>query len=193
VLRADGCLEDTPPYEAGLYRRLCLNTPYVDWLKRFVAEVIEMLPIDGLWLDIVAAQDCSCWYCRDGMVAQGLEPSNQAHRVAYGKQVLHAFQREMTAFIHDHSPELLVFYNSGHVGPCHREMIDSFTHLELESLPSGGWGYLRFPISARYARTLGRPFLGMTGKFQTSWGDFHSYKNPAALEFECFHMLALNA
>ncbi|MBN1583823.1 MAG: beta-galactosidase trimerization domain-containing protein, partial [Anaerolineae bacterium] len=36
-------------------------------------------------------------------------------------------------------------------------------------------------------------YLGMTGKFQTSWGDFHSFKNQAALEFECFHMLALNA
>lgn len=31
----------------------------------------------------------------------------------------------------------------------------------------------------------------MTGKFHTSWGDFHSYKNEAALEFECFHALAL--
>src|SRR5262249_32673893 len=27
----------------------------------------------------------------------------------------------------------------------------------------------------------------------TSWGDFHSYKNSAALEFECFRMLALGA
>jgi hypothetical protein len=193
VMQADGCLEGTPPYEAGFYRRLCLNTPYVEWLKRFVQELMETLPIDGLWLDIVDAQDCSCWYCREGMLAQGLEPSNQAHRVAYGKQVLHTFQREMTALIHDHDPKLLVFYNSGHVGPRHRRMIDWFTHFELESLPSGGWGYLHFPIAARYARSLGRPFLGMTGKFQTSWGDFHSYKNPAALEFECLHMLALNA
>ncbi|MBN1402676.1 MAG: beta-galactosidase trimerization domain-containing protein, partial [Anaerolineae bacterium] len=47
--------------------------------------------------------------------------------------------------------------------------------------------------AARYARTLGIDHLGMTGKFHTSWGDFHSYKNRAALEFECFHMLALNA
>ncbi|HUT17968.1 MAG TPA: beta-galactosidase, partial [Anaerolineae bacterium] len=193
VMQADGCLEGTPPYEAGFYRRLCLNTPYVEWLKRFVQEVMETLPIDGLWLDIVDAQDCSCWYCREGMVAQGLEPSNPAHRTAFGKQVLHTFQREMTALIHDHDPKLLVFYNSGHVGPRHRGMIDWFTHFELESLPSGGWGYLHFPIAARYARTLGKPFLGMTGKFQTSWGDFHSYKNPAALEFECLHMLALNA
>ncbi len=193
VMRADGCLEGTPPYEAGFYRRLCLNTPYVDWLKRFVNEVMETLPIDGLWLDIVAPQDCSCWYCRQGMAAQGLEPSDEAHRIAFGKQVLHTFQRDMTAHIQERGPELLIFYNSGHIGPRHREMIDAFTHLELESLPSGGWGYLHFPIAARYARVLGKPFLGMTGKFQTSWGDFHSYKNPAALEFECLHMLALNA
>jgi hypothetical protein len=193
VMRADGCLEGTPPYEPGFYRRLCLNTPYVDWLEGFVEEVVQTLPADGLWLDIVDAQDCSCWYCRQGMVTQGLDPSDRTQRVMYGRQVLRTFQREMTQHIHRHDPELLVFYNSGHVGPRHREMIDAFTHLELESLPSGGWGYLHFPIAARYARTLGKPFLGMTGKFQTSWGDFHSYKNPAALEFECFHMLALNA
>ncbi len=193
VMRADGSLEGTPPYEAGFYRRLCLNTPYVDWLKGFVQDVIETLPVDGLWLDIVDAQDCSCAYCQAGMRAQGLEPSNEAHRVEYGKRVLHTFQNEMTAFIHALNPDLLIFYNAGHVGPRHRTMLDAFTHLELESLPSGGWGYLHFPIAARYGRTLGLDYLGMTGKFQTSWGDFHSFKNQAALEFECNHMLALNA
>ena len=30
----------------------------------------------------------------------------------------------------------------------------------------------------------------MTGKFHTSWGDFHSLKNVAALEFEAFRMLS---
>ena len=33
----------------------------------------------------------------------------------------------------------------------------------------------------------------MTGKFHTTWGDFHSFKNPAALQYECFRMLALNS
>jgi hypothetical protein len=33
----------------------------------------------------------------------------------------------------------------------------------------------------------------MTGKFHTSWGDFHSFKNLPALQFECFRMLALGA
>jgi hypothetical protein len=69
----------------------------------------------------------------------------------------------------------------------------AYTHFELESLPSGGWGYLDFPLKQRYVRTLGIEAMGMTGKFHTSWGDFHSLKNPAALEFETSLMLALNA
>ena len=93
-------LEGTPPYEDGFYRRLCLNTPYVDWLKGFVAEVMEELPVDGLWLDIVDAQDCSCQYCQQGMLDMGLEPSNPEDRIAYGEHVLHKFEAEMTAFIH---------------------------------------------------------------------------------------------
>jgi hypothetical protein len=194
VLTPEGCLQgNTGPYEAGFWNLLCLNTPYVDWLKGYVQEVIETLPVDGLWLDIVDARDCSCWYCRQGMLEQGLEPLRREDRMLYARQVLQRFEREMSALIHAHDPALLIFYNSGHVGPQHRPILDNFTHLELESLPSGGWGYLHFPIAAHYARTLGTDHLGMTGKFHTSWGDFHSYKNSAALEFECFHMLALNA
>ena len=86
-----------------------------------------------------------------------------------------------------------IFYNAGHVGPGDRTAAAAYSHYELESLPSGGWGYLHFPVAQRYVRGMGKPTLGMTGKFHTSWGDFHSYKNPAALEFECFHMLALGA
>ena len=37
------------------------------------------------------------------------------------------------------------------------------THLELESLPTGGWGYDHFPFSARYCQGLGVDYLGMTG------------------------------
>ncbi|MGC9468456.1 MAG: alpha-amylase family protein [Anaerolineae bacterium] len=193
VMTAEGKLYGPAPYEDGFWHLLCLNTPYVDRLKAFVDEVLTTLPVDGFWFDIVDARDCSCWYCRQGMIEQGLDPSRIEDRVAYGRQVLHRFVHDMTDFVHARNPEALIFYNAGHVGPGHRAMVGALTHLELESLPSGGWGYLHFPITARYARGLGLDFLGMTGKFHTSWGDFHSYKNRAALEFECFHMLALNA
>ena len=60
-------------------------------------------------------------------------------------------------------------------------------------MPSGHWGYIHFPLTVRYARTLGLPCLRHTGKFHTAWGDFHSFKNQEALEYECFRMMAHGA
>lgn len=188
-----GALQGTPPYEAGFYRMLCLNTPYVSFLKAHVKEIFESVPVDGLFLDIVKAQDCSCAYCRRGMIAKGIDPSNAEARLKYGAQVTDDFRHEMTRHIRSFNKECSIFYNGGHIGPDVRKTLDAYTHVELESLPSGGWGYLHFPLSVRYARNLGVDCLGMTGKFHTSWGDFHSYKNKEALQFECFQMLALGA
>ncbi|MBR5818227.1 MAG: beta-galactosidase trimerization domain-containing protein, partial [Clostridia bacterium] len=67
------------------------------------------------------------------------------------------------------------------------------THLELESLPTGGWGYDHFPKSVRYASTLGMEYLGMTGKFHASWGDFGGFKHPNALRYEVALSLANGA
>ncbi len=103
------------------------------------------------------------------------------------------YKEDLTAFIRKLDSDCTIFYNGGHVGPSIRDGLAAYTHLELESLPSGGWGYLHFPLTSRYARTLGKDVMGMTGRFHTAWGDFHSLKNRAALEFECFTMLALNA
>ena len=193
IWTAEGRIEGTPPYEPGFYRRLCLNSPYVDFLKEHTREVLLSLPCDGLFFDIVDAQDCSCPRCRAGMRAAYLDPADPEARRAYGRGVLHRFQREMTTFVRKHNKTCSIFYNAGHIGPRHRALAETYSHFELESLPSGGWGYMHFPLAMRYARTLGRDCLGMTGKFHTSWGDFHSLKNRAALEFECFDMLALNA
>lgn len=33
--------------------------------------------------------------------------------------------------------------------------MDCYSHWELETLPSGGWGYQHFPVTMRYARNLG--------------------------------------
>jgi len=192
-LTPEGQIQGTPPFEAGFYRKLCLNSPYKDWLKGHVLEVLETLPTDGLFFDIVQPNDCACHHCRTGMLEKGLDPSDAVQRQTYGLEVVNGFKREMTAFVREKNADCTIFYNAGHIGPRHRQIADAYTHWELESLPSGGWGYLHFPLTVRYARNLGIDCLGMTGKFHTSWGDFHSYKTPEALQFECFTMLALNA
>ena len=192
-LSPDGKIQGTPPFEAGFYRKLCVNSPYVDWLHGHVQEVLDTLPVDGLFFDIVQPNDCACAHCRAGMLSEGLDPADDEARRAYGLRVVNGFKHAMTEMVRLANADCTIFYNAGHIGPRHREVADAYTHWELESLPSGGWGYLHFPLTMRYARTLGLDCLGMTGKFHTTWGDFHSFKNPEALQFECFTMLALNA
>ncbi len=193
VVDEKGCPVGTPPYEAGFYRTLCVNSPYLDFLKEHTRDVLETLPTDGLFFDIVMPQDCSCGYCRAEMEARGINAADAQARRAFGRQTINDFRIEMTRFVHRLNPECSIFYNQGHIGPEHRTVVDAYTHFELESLPSGGWGYLHFPIAVRYARTLGIGCMGHTGKFHTSWGDFHSFKNLAALQYECLRMLAMGA
>jgi hypothetical protein len=193
VLEPDGRLQGSPPFEAGFYRKLCLNSPYVEWLRAHTRDIQASVPVDGFFFDIVQATPCVCRWCRAGMDAQGLDPSDPAAREAFAVATLERFRTRMSAFVREVTPDAAIFYNAGHIGPAVRPVLDAYTHLELESLPSGPWGYLHFPVTQRYVRTLGHETVGQTGKFHTAWGDFHSYKNRAALEYECFRALALGA
>lgn len=193
VMDEKGRLVGTGPYEAGFYRQLCLNSPYREFLIEQALEVLEMYPADGIFLDIINVKECSCAYCKAGMVKDGLNPQEKSDRNKYMLSVIKEFTEVVSSALRTVRPDIKIYYNHAHVRTSHREIIEGFTHLELESLPSGGWGYMDFPITARYARTLNVPVLGMTGKFHTSWGDFHSLRNQGALEYECFRSLALDA
>lgn len=183
----------TPPYEAGFYRRLAVNSGYYDFLKAHVADLFELLPVDGLFFDIVQPLDDSSYFSRQQMLAKGMNPSVVDDRKRFGLEVINAFKTDMSAFIRTLDKDCTIFYNAGHIGPRQRSVSQAYSHFELESLPSGGWGYVHFPMAVRYARGLGLDCMGMTGKFHTSWGDFHSFKNPEALQYECFQMLAHGA
>lgn len=182
------------PNAPGFYTFLCVNTPYRDWLFRHVSDISADLAGagDGYWFDILLPQDCSCNTCRRDMIARGIDVTDPKARREYYCGVLDRFKKDMTDHVRSLEPDALIFYNAGHVGPKTRSAAEAYTHFELESLPYN-WGYTHFPLSVRYARTLGKEVLGMTGKFHTVWGDFHSFKNRAALEFECFSMVAHGA
>ena len=147
--------------------------------------------LDGLFFDIVGIRPCLCSVCRKKMAEEGYNPCDDKDVRLFAKKSVDKFKADMTALVRKYSPDCTIFYNAGHIGPCTKESKDSYTHFELESLPSGSWGYLHFPMTARYARNFGVDCMGMTGKFHTEWADFHSLKNQAALEFECFRMLSL--
>ncbi|ROV56478.1 beta-galactosidase, partial [Vibrio ponticus] len=179
-------------YDATFCRTLCVNTPYRDYLKNHIGEIFSQFEVTGLFLDIVKVIDCSCRWCRAGMKEQQLNPSIQADRLKYAIEMMKEFKDDMSQHIRSFNPECEIFYNQGHISPDTRESIHNYSHLEVESLPTGMWGYNHFPTVVRYARTLGHDFIGMTGKFATDWGDMHSFKNQAALDFEIMHILAMN-
>jgi len=179
--------------QPGFYQYLCVNTPYKEFLKEHTIEVLKQLEPDGIFYDIVQEKPCACEYCIASMKEKGYNPLNESDRLSHYKEVLNDFKREMTTLIHDIKPDISVFFNAGHISYQTKKAKDAYTHFELESLPGGEWGYIHFPITVRYARNLGKEIVGHTGKFHTSWGDFHSFRNKAALEYECFRMLALNS
>ena len=192
IRKPDGAHEGGPFSEPGFYQSLCVNTGYWKFLQEQTLEVMELLgdELDGLFFDIVGIRPCTCAACRKKMLEKGLDFGDEAQVRAFAKQSIDRFKQKMSAFVRKHNDRCTIFYNAGHVGPCTKDSKEAYTHFELESLPSGGWGYLHFPVTARYARKLGKDCIGMTGKFHTSWGDFHSLKNQAALEFEAFRMLS---
>ena len=176
------------------WHTLCLNNPeYVDFLIRQAHEVMERYQPDGLFMDIVGKGDCVCPRCLASMQEKGLDPTRPEDRAAHDHDVVMWYYRTFTEAIWARDPEMRVFHNSGHIYRGERQRYKYFSHLELESLPTGGWGYDHFPVSARYVHTLGMEYLGMTGKFHTMWGEFGGYKRPEALEYECALMSAFGA
>ena len=175
------------------YHRICMNTPYLEILASQVEEVVENYDCDGIFLDIVGAFPCRCQSCVRSMREKGLDPYDDANAYNFGKEVYFRYAKRMREAVDKFKPGLPIFHNEGHLRCGSREFAHVNTHLEIESLPTGGWGYDHFPLAASYARTLGMEFLGMTGKFHTSWGEFGGFKHPNALKYEAALNMASGA
>ncbi len=191
---SDGKPKGAGPLSAG-WRLLCFNTPYVTYLEEQTMEILQKFgsKVDGFWFDIMHQPLCYCYSCMKGMEETGIDPEDEGQVKKYADQVLETIKERLTAIIRKYNDSCSIFYNSGHVEPSVRNTLDTYTHLELESLASGFWGYEHFPITVRYAKNLGKDYLGMTGRFHKSWADFGGYKNKPALDYECFTILAHGA
>ncbi len=169
------------------YHRLCFNTPYLDQLVAECEEVITRYKgrFDGLFLDIIGMSPCFCPYCLRGMKDIGLDPASDADAWRYARVVYERYTSAIADVVARTAPGLPIIHNDGGAIFQGRDIaFKNQGHFEIESLPTGGWGYDHFPRTAAYARTLGREFVGMTGKFHRSWGEFGGYKHPNALRYE---------
>ncbi len=108
----------------------------------------ENYDTDGIFLDIVKVRPCYCDYCIKGMKKENLDPNDPRDAIAYAERVYANYTRRTRETIDSVKPDLPVFHNGGHIRHGRRDLAFMDSHLELESLPTGGWGYDHFPMSA---------------------------------------------
>lgn len=175
------------------WKNLCVGTEYRDLIYTQTREVCERYStLDGLFFDICFMGPCYCESCLAAMKAEGLDPEKPEDAMAYSNLRWKRFTRACTEILSSYHPEATIFFNSG-ADIYHPEFHDIPTHFEMEDLPTTWGGYEKMPPRAKFFARYGKDFLGMTGKFHTSWGEFGGYKNPDALAYECAYMLAYGA
>lgn len=180
----DETMMEAKDFSVPGYHLICMNTPYLDYLLNQIKEVLLNYDADGIFLDIVDIRKCYCQNCIKSRMELGMDPYDEKSVEAHANIVYENYYKKVRETIDSIKPGLPVFHNAGHIRQGRRDLVFANSHLELESLPTGGWGYDHFPMSAAYAKTLNVDYLGMTGKFHTSWGEFGGYKHPNALIYE---------
>ncbi len=192
---------DGQPGHVGTWR---FNNPldprYQDYIEAHVREICGRYgrEVDGFFFDILFFAPGACWSDASLAFRQklGLMGEDAATFDRFQGAAQAAFAKKFTRLVRSLRPAATIFYNAqndGNMDPSvgSRARVEYQTHCEIESLPSGFWGYFHFPRMARAQSHWGKPWLGMTGRFQKMWGDFGGIKPQAALEFECFRAQAM--
>lgn len=186
-----------PPHPGGWQYLNFLHPDYQDYIEAHVRELLASYDVDGLFFDILLFDGDACWSEASVKFREkhGLMSPDVATHARFEGLAQKSFVDRFSALIQGQKKDATIFYNSANaiftdsqVGVHTRH--EQQTHWELESLPSGFWGYFHFPRLARALGSWGKPWLGMTGRFQTSWGDFGGLKPQPALEYECFRSQA---
>ena len=181
---------------------------FINWLHPEFQQHLEELTletlarygkeVDGFFYDICIFPRGACWSpeSRKFRDKHGLNDDSLAGHERFLAKAHETFSKRYSDLIRAARPEATVFFNAGcdtflEPGLGGRARYGQMSHMEIESLPSGFWGYYHFPRLARSTAYWGKPWLGMTGRFQTMWGDFGGLKPQPALEFECFRPQAL--
>jgi hypothetical protein len=191
IVNKDGTVASRAPLsnEWG-WTTLDVSSGYRDYVFGQVGEILDNYPVDGFWFDICFPKPNYSTWGKAQMVKAGVDVEDEQAVWEFARKKQTDFFDVMTKFIHNRCPNATVFYN-GTIDRDVRRVQPYMTHLEVESLPTTGqWGYLHYPISARQARNYGKDFVGMNGRFHTSWGDFGGLKTHDQLEYECATIVA---
>ncbi|AUY53532.1 hypothetical protein EH183_36975 [Streptomyces sp. CB01881] len=172
---------------------LDMSSPYADYFADQLDEVLHRFaPVDGIFIDMCWNQPSASRWAVDGMRREGLDPADAEQRNRYANLVARRYMARYSAMVEKALPPDAVqgvWFNSRPKTrlPEERQFV---RHVEVEGLPTGGWGYAFLPYVARFVRPLGLPTLSHTGRFHESWGDNAALKPRAALLYESSQMLS---
>lgn len=196
----DGSLMIRPPLSAESpltggwgWTTLDVSSGYGDYLMAQTEEICDRYgeAVDGFFFDICFPIPNYSPWGQARMREAGVRLDDEPAVLRFAEDKLRSFLQRMSEAVRAKAPDATIFYN-GTVNPRMAETLPYQTHFEIESLPtsSGLWGYLHYPVVARQARTYGRNFLGMTGRFHKAWADFGGLKTRAQLDYECGTVVA---
>lgn len=187
---------DTPRPHAA-WHFLCLNdgNEYTKHIYKLTEEICKRYKnIDGLFYDICYVGNvCYCESCKQGMREMGLDPFNVEDNRKYYILKHKAFNQKCEDIMRKYHPNATIFFNSGGADQYRPEYHENQTHFEMEDLPTAWGGYDKMPIRAKFFSKTGKYFLGMTGKFHLSWGEFGGFKCGDALKYEISNMALYGA
>lgn len=165
----------------NFFRELCYNNPeYRAYHFAMLQEICAYDP-DGYFLDCMVVEPCYCYDCLNKMNSLAIDPDDTTANCKFQEQSMVDFSEESRKII---GKNKYVYLNGMH----YVKVQGMDTHIEIECLPSG-WGYDTFWPHVSYARNIQDAVLYMTGRFQTSWGDFGGFKTKESLEHDYFDAL----
>jgi hypothetical protein len=176
-----------------MWQILDMSTPYQEFLAEQTLEVLNLFkPVDGIFFDMCWDQPSTTKDFIQQMQANKLNPESEKDRATYSHHLALAYMKRFHAMVKASNPAASVYFNGRQLSNLAEE-IGYQEQVEIEALPTGGWGYMYFPKNVRFARNFGKAYLGMTARFHKSWADFGGLKPYPALEYETSQMIAHGA
>jgi len=193
VINPDGTqAKGAGPFGAS-WQILDMTSPYMAYFQEQVQQIIENFDdVDGIFFDMCWNQPSASAWAKQAMLAMNLNPAREADRNLYADGLSQRYMKTLRDQVCRVHPKAGVYFNSRPLSLLPRDL-HQMTHVEIEGLPTGGWGYMYFPINVRYVRTFDVPYLGMTARFHKTWGDFGGIKPEPALKYEISQFIAHGA
>ena len=171
---------------------LCLaHDDFVALMLSHIKEFASRYELDGVSLDMPVPIDaeCFCDECLHQLRAKNLDPFDKAVQHEHKSALHKAFISKVHDTVKAARPACQVDFNCECVYGL-GERVTFMDSIDIEALPTAFWGYYYFPTIVRYARNFGVPTYGLTGRFETHWGDFGGMKLAAQLRTEVASIVA---